>query len=147
MELGHRADTHYLSARAFLPGLSPAWVTLTCGSEGTGAQWNHSEQEAVFPHGMLSHPSNAPEKMAEICPSKAKPHFLLSFCLLQGDTGIQGYPGRKVRREAPMLLNALSALMLCEIMAENPWAMLEPPVELCSCWVCSRPMDSLLSPV
>lgn len=44
MELGHRADTHYLSARAFLPGLSPAWVTLTCGSEGTGAQWNHSEQ-------------------------------------------------------------------------------------------------------
>lgn len=112
MELGHRADTHYLPARAFLPGLSPVQVTLSCGSEGTGALWNHSERKAIFPHAMLSHPSNTPGERAEICPSQAKHRFLLSFCLLQGDAGIQGYPGRKVRREAPMLLNELCVLML-----------------------------------
>lgn len=134
MELGHRADMCYLSARAFLPGLSPVQVTLICGSEGMGAQRNHSGQKMNFPHGTLSHASNTPGKRAEIHPSQAKPHFLLSFCLLQGDTGIQGYPGRKVRREAPMFLNELSALMLCGIMAENLWTVLKPPVEPLSCW-------------
>lgn len=96
-------------------------VMLTCGSEGTGARWNHSEQKANFPHGMLTHPSNTPGKWAKICPFQAKSHFLLSFCLSQGDTGIQGYPGRKVRREAPVLLNEISALMLSGIRAENLW--------------------------
>lgn len=119
MELGYKADTPYLSARAFLPGLSPVQVRLTCGSGGTGAQWNHSEQKVNFPHGMLSHPSNTPGKRAELCPSQAKPHFLLSFCFLQGDPGIQGYPGRKVRRKAPVLFKELSALMLFGIMAEK----------------------------
>lgn len=125
----------------------PSAVMLTCGSKGIGAHWNHSEQKADFPHGMLSHPNNTRGKRAEVCPSQAKPHFLLSFCLLQGDAGIQGYPGRKVRREAPELLNELSALMLSGITAENLWIMLEPPVELCSCWVCISPTGSLLSPV
>lgn len=91
----------------FLLGLSPVQVTVTHGSEGSGTQWSHSEQKVDFPHGMLFHPSIAPEKRAGICPSQAKPHFLLFFCLFQGDPGIQGYPGRKVRRGAPILLNEL----------------------------------------
>lgn len=33
--------------------------------------------------------------------------FFCFFCLFQGDPGIQGYPGRKVRRGAPILLNEL----------------------------------------
>lgn len=39
----------------------------------------------------------APGEVAGIYSSQAKPHFVLSSCLLQGDPGIQGYPGRKVR--------------------------------------------------
>lgn len=35
------------------------------------------------------------------------PSLTVSFCLLQGDPGVQGYPGRKVRRGAPTLLNEL----------------------------------------
>lgn len=108
--------------------LSPVQPALTVGLKG---RENHSEQKANSPHGMFSHPSHTPGKRAEICPSQAKPHFLLSFCLLQGDAGIQGYPGRKVRRAAPMLFSELSALMLCGVMAENLWAALGPPVELC----------------
>lgn len=128
----------------------PARALPSAGNAGLWVRRDSSlgslSKRQIFPMNAL--PSQQyPGKRAEMCPSQAKLHFLLSFCLLQGDAGIQGYPGRKVRREAPLLLNELSALMLSGIMAGNLWTVLEPPVELCSCWLCNSPTDSLLSSV
>lgn len=63
------------------------------------------------------------------------------FFLLQGDPGIQGYPGRKVRGALPVLLSEFS-------LTDALWAPLELSAQLCSCWTrgYDRPTDPILSP-